>query len=60
MIVNCIITHNHAYYASGGGIYCWDHASPKIIGCTISNNEAKYDAGGVNFYGGTPMLVNCI
>jgi parallel beta-helix repeat protein len=47
MVVNCAIRYNTANEGNslGGGIFCWDGSSPKVVNCTVVGNVAQYGGG---------------
>ena len=49
------------FYEDGGGIYCRDGASPRIVNCVIENNYAFWYGGGIAcFEGSNPEIINCL
>lgn len=47
LIVDCVISGNHAYGKNGGGIHCYN-SSPTIRRCTITGNSVEQDGGGIS------------
>jgi len=63
-VIGCIIKENHTKSrnqsdASGGGVTL-ENSSAVIINCKICNNFTAHWAGGVDVYGGSPTLSDCI
>jgi parallel beta-helix repeat protein len=58
------ITGGHVPYSpaggNGGGIYCLDNSSPRIVNCIITGNFADFDGGGVCCQStSSPRISNC-
>ncbi len=56
--IDCTIEGNLAGYASSG-VHSKDGSSPHLYGCKILGNSTYY-GGGVDAFGGSPVLVNCV
>lgn len=60
LIVDCLVSNNHAYGLNGGGIYCYNSSAPTIRNCTIVGNSVYQDGGGIACKDdSSPMIINC-
>jgi len=60
LIVDCLISTNHAYGLKGGGIYCYNSAAPTIRNCTIVGNSVYQDGGGISCKDdASPLIIGC-
>ncbi|HOW77574.1 MAG TPA: right-handed parallel beta-helix repeat-containing protein [Candidatus Paceibacterota bacterium] len=60
LIVNCLVSSNHAYGLKGGGIYCYNSSSPTIRNCTIVGNSVYQDGGGIACKDdSSPLIIGC-
>ncbi len=57
-IENCRITGCSAGFGSGGGIYCGEGASPRILDCEILDNSADAEGGGIFLGTGSGAVLN--
>jgi hypothetical protein len=53
------LTITNGYAINGGGIYCYDYASPTICNCRLINNHAMRGAG-LYIGHGAPIVRNCM
>ncbi len=60
LIVDCLVSTNHAYGLNGGGIYCYN-SSPTIRNCTIVGNSVYQDGGGISCKDNSsaPLIIGC-
>lgn len=60
LIVDCLVSTNHAYGLNGGGIYCYN-SSPTIRNCTIVGNSVYQDGGGISCKNNSssPLIIGC-
>jgi parallel beta-helix repeat protein len=59
MVVNCVLTENHAD-SDGGGVCCDLNSSPTFVSCTVSNNTASNGGAGLRFNNNSnTTLIDC-
>jgi len=54
------LTVSQGYAVEGGGVFCYEYASPTIRNCHLICNHAVMRGGGIYIGWGTPIIRNCI
>lgn len=55
----CTFTSNDGSDGRGGGLYCWESASPFVDQSTFDGNSA-YEGGGIYCSGSSPVVTDCL